>query len=570
MKRLLLVCFLLLSLRASAQDYLPLFVSGECPYFLRRHSEAEGVAIACGILAVAEDRAAGDSRKTLELFVARISARFPNGNAPLVILDGGPGSAASQLIKPLLATHLHLDYDIIVIDQRGTGLSRPSLNCPERDAGSLWNSLKWLQVCYRRLERAGIALSAYTSADNAHDIHDLLETLAIPEANIYSLSYGTRLAFTLLRDFPGRIRAVIMDAVVPPAADILNERAGAGNRAFEQLFQDCAADAACRRAYPNLRRSLYESVDRLNRKPAELPGDDPDQAIRLTGDDLIYELHAALYHYRRIPFLPAFIHAYAEGDYDYDPESAADDAAWRKQYRSGNMQPSETDLTAMDLLDIGNVYDLYDYYWELSVAEREALRAEIAYLLRYQPFQEYLGLDSPEAAERYLSGLEDAEYSQLAREVIGEYDSLSDGMNYSVQCAEEVHFNCEKAIRLGAAAVPDVLKAGLVALATDRFIECEHWRVPRASAIENQPVISDVPVLMLSGSYDPISPPEWAAAAASHLETSWRFVLPDIGHGSLLSHSCAETIMLSFLAYPQLEPRAECLEDLTPPDFYTR
>ena len=567
MRKALTVCLLLLTFATSAQDTLPSFTSRECPYFLARIALESDVTISCGTLLVAEDRQALDSSRMLELFVARIAARFPSSNAPIVFLDGGPGSAASQVIRALLDTHLHLDYEIIVVDQRGTGLSRPSLNCQERDDQALSSISDWIRQCYRRLSGEGIALHAYNSANNANDIHELLVSLEIVEANIYGISYGSRLALTLMRDFPQRIRAVILDAVVPPQANILDARASAGYRAIDQIFLDCARDLSCNRAYPNLRQSFYDTVARLNREPAEVYSEDAGYQVEMTGDDFIYEVHAALYQYHLIPFLPALINAYADGDYDYDPEAEADDLAWSRQYRSGELQPSDIDLVAMDMLAISDVHDLYTYYWDISETEWETLKAKIAYRRRYQPFQEYLQLDSLEATERHITGLGPDAYSRLATEVIGVYDSQSEGMQFSVQCAEEVHFNNRFRIRALALQVPKLLRQALMELATDRFSECEIFQIPQASERENQPVVSDIPVLLLSGNYDPISPPNWAAEATAHLENSWHYVLPDMGHGTLFTGDCIETVMLSFLVYPQFEPRAACLADLSSPKF---
>ena len=67
----------------------------------------------------------------LQLFVLRLAALHDRGNAPVIYLEGGPGGAASASLQNLLGSALRTEYELILIDQRGTGLSRPSLNCPE-------------------------------------------------------------------------------------------------------------------------------------------------------------------------------------------------------------------------------------------------------------------------------------------------------------------------------------------------------------------------------------------------------------------------------------------------------
>jgi pimeloyl-ACP methyl ester carboxylesterase len=45
------------------------------------------------------------------------------------------------------------------------------------------------------------------------------------------------------------------------------------------------------------------------------------------------------------------------------------------------------------------------------------------------------------------------------------------------------------------------------------------------------PVKSDVPVLVISGEFDPVTPPAWGDAVAEHLSNSIHVVVPGGGHG---------------------------------------
>ena len=46
---------------------------------------------------------------------------------------------------------------------------------------------------------------------------------------------------------------------------------------------------------------------------------------------------------------------------------------------------------------------------------------------------------------------------------------------------------------------------------------CQEWDSGQAGPIENEPVVSDVPTLLLAGEFDPITPPAWARQAAETL-----------------------------------------------------
>jgi pimeloyl-ACP methyl ester carboxylesterase len=75
-------------------------------------------------------------------------------------------------------------------------------------------------------------------------------------------------------------------------------------------------------------------------------------------------------------------------------------------------------------------------------------------------------------------------------------------------------------------------------------------------------VVSDVPTLLLVGEFDPVTPPEWAEAAAVHLGRGELFVFPAVGHGVLDSHRCATDLVKAFLAAPEDPQAPECLERL--------
>src|SRR4029079_19332078 len=76
-------------------------------------------------------------------------------------------------------------------------------------------------------------------------------------------------------------------------------------------------------------------------------------------------------------------------------------------------------------------------------------------------------------------------------------------------------------------------------------------------------VTSDVPVLTLSGEYDPWSTTTAADQVRSGLSTSYGLVLPAIGHGTLGASDCALAVAADFVADPGVEPEASCIADMT-------
>ena len=80
-----------------------------------------------------------------------------------------------------------------------------------------------------------------------------------------------------------------------------------------------------------------------------------------------------------------------------------------------------------------------------------------------------------------------------------------------------------------------------------------------------------MPTLLLSGYYDPITPPAFAEVVAESLPNDYAYVLPTGSHGVAFNDPCIDNIMQQFLATPGREPDASCLESVerapfVPPD----
>ena len=72
--------------------------------------------------------------------------------------------------------------------------------------------------------------------------------------------------------------------------------------------------------------------------------------------------------------------------------------------------------------------------------------------------------------------------------------------------------------------------------------------------MENEPVASDIPTLVLAGEYDPITPPAWGELASNGLENSFFLEFPGLGHGVSLEGGCPLGIILAFLDEPSVNP----------------
>jgi pimeloyl-ACP methyl ester carboxylesterase len=289
------------------------FQSAACPFRLAA-GLVEGKDLICGYLTVPVDHSRPQG-PTIRLAVAIFKSLSSHPAAdPVIDLQGGPGtpllSYASTWTPAALSSVFTGDRDIILLDQRGVGYSQPSLGCQDSES---------VQECHDRLVRQGINLSDYTTIQNAGDVHDLVRALGYHQVNLYGISYGTRLALTVMRLFPSDIRSVVLDSTSPPQVDIDTGFPAATQRAFDTLFQGCVASDYCNRQYPHLQAVFARLVSDLNQHPSTVQLTNPQtgkqESVTITGDDLVNGLRNTLYDTALIPLLPRVIYLLANHDY---------------------------------------------------------------------------------------------------------------------------------------------------------------------------------------------------------------------------------------------------------------
>jgi pimeloyl-ACP methyl ester carboxylesterase len=95
---------------------------------------------------------------------------------------------------------------------------------------------------------------------------------------------------------------------------------------------------------------------------------------------------------------------------------------------------------------------------------------------------------------------------------------------------------------------------------------CGEWTYAEIDEAALEPVTSDIPTLVLSGTYDPITPTPGAQEVAEALPNGQFVVFDGIGHGVWSESPCATGLALSFLAAPG-PVEAACAADVPPPDF---
>jgi pimeloyl-ACP methyl ester carboxylesterase len=237
------------------------------------------VEIDCGILTVPVDRAnpQGDKAR-LAVTILRSQGGADRNERPalepVVVVAGRPGDAATIDIRDWLESPLLRQRDIILMDLRGTGKSEPNLNCTELDNSVDTGDSRGLQACRQRLQEKA-DLQYFASAQSAADLNDLRQALGYDSWNVLGISYGSRVALTLLRDFPQGVRSVVLDSVYPLEANILEEQALNGAQAVQDYFLGCHQDPRCQYSYPDLDEVFSDLISSLEDEPRVVTVADP-------------------------------------------------------------------------------------------------------------------------------------------------------------------------------------------------------------------------------------------------------------------------------------------------------
>ena len=263
---------------------IPAYQSAPCPVpnFPGVPAADLGPNYSCGYLTVRENRSVPGGR-TIRILVARVKAVAAKPKPdPIVFLAGGPGGAGTLSAPGVVANEMNADRDVIFVNQRGTIHSDPHLSCPEMDAfaarsiGLVYAAASTatedgaaVAACRHRLAGAGVDLAAYNSRENAADIAELRVALGIAEWNVYGVSYGTDLALQLLRDHPEGIRSVVLDSVVPPNRNLIDDWWEAPASSLAAIAAACTVQSACAAAYPDLAAVYTATVNRLHAMPAD-------------------------------------------------------------------------------------------------------------------------------------------------------------------------------------------------------------------------------------------------------------------------------------------------------------
>lgn len=189
-------------------------------------------------------------------------------------------------------------------------------------------------------------------------------------------------------------------------------------------------------------------------------------------------------------------------------------------------------------------------------------RASIASVIRTTLYNPYLSALLPLALDEASAG----RFEPLATLSLGSGGNgpgIYLGMYLSVVCAEDMPFITA---RDRAEAVRDRLFGTRL---LENFNEmCEAWPSGQVPDGYTDPVSSTVPVLLLSGELDPITPPSWAEEVSRTLPNSRHIVVPGSAH-NVFSEGCLPDLIDEFFTAASAEDMdPSCAADVARPNFF--
>lgn len=231
-----------------------------------------------GILQVPENRENPNSR-TLNLVYKVLKAKDTSSNKePILFLQGGAG-LPTLFMETFWENHpLRNDRDIVLMDQRGTGLSEA--NCIQvgssmfsifrkdlNSEGLIKAMEPILSECKETMKQKGVDLAGYSSKENAADFEDLRKVLGYKKWNLYGGSYGSRSGFTILRDFPNSVRSAVFTGILAPETNLMNEVVQNFENSLFSVLERCENNEVCNNRYPNLKNRLLITLEKMKTEP---------------------------------------------------------------------------------------------------------------------------------------------------------------------------------------------------------------------------------------------------------------------------------------------------------------
>ena len=297
------------------------------PYVLR--TGGHELTAELGRLAVPErhDRPAG---RTIDIAFVRLRSTAETPGPPVVYLDGGPGdSGVGTLQIPEyreMFTALRARADVIVLSQRGTGLSRPYVGCPTSGPlpDDLFASVQRMRAvldprltsCASALRAEGVDPSAYTTEASADDVELLRRALGADRVSLLAFSYGTHLALSIARRHETAVDRVVLIGTEGP--DHTLKLPQTYDLQIQKIGALVSRDPETASWMPDFTVAVRRLTEETRGRPLHVPvgGADPPRTLTIGEAGLQYLLRRDIGDTNDVPAIPGLIADVLAGRYE--------------------------------------------------------------------------------------------------------------------------------------------------------------------------------------------------------------------------------------------------------------
>lgn len=152
------------------------------------------------------------------------------------------------------------------------------------------------------------------------------------------------------------------------------------------------------------------------------------------------------------------------------------------------------------------------------------------------------------------------EYQEEAQRALGRHEegAFASGMYYAMSCNDDFQYFDFAQAQAAAEGLHPRLQQHFLDYVGWFLEECENW--PRRPKEIKAPAVADVPVLITSGGFDPITPPDGGRRVARTLPGAQFVQFAQLSHG-VLGESCANEMWLSFLRDPRAVVQTRCARE---------
>ena len=282
-----------------------------------------------GHLWVRENRDSS-SNNLIDLAFVRIRGMAQKPRPPVVFLPGGPGIPATgmgrvpvyyQLFKKLQAVS-----DVILLDQRGVGMSSPNTQCPEgqsvpsdifvRESAFRGSLIARARTCAEYWRAKGVAMTSLSTEASADDLEDLRRSLGVDKISLVAHSYGTSLALDAVRRHGEHLDRVVLAGVEGP--DQALQMPLVFDFALRRLSNFAAISPRLHGAFPDTYRQFQRVLQQADREPISVHVHDErskrDFDLQVGAFVLQFAVKSMLPNWQKAGRIPALVYSVAQGD----------------------------------------------------------------------------------------------------------------------------------------------------------------------------------------------------------------------------------------------------------------